>query len=197
MVDTVAVGREMLFQREREHLEVSIVLKLVFQRVDVERHKRHHILADADVEQVVAQREVEQFALPNLLASDLAARLTANVELPHVAHGTGGAAVVGTFQLGFLTCHQRQGADSEETAAEYIDCHDEVVGSETDMVFRGFYRCFEGRVFLSEHGGLDDDHLADAVGDGFGDETHIIAQLLGIVFVLQPAPNEHVAFAEE
>ena len=65
------------------------------------------------------------------------------------------------------------------------------------MVFCGFYRSLKSGVLLSEHGGLNDNHLTDSVGDGFRYETHIVTQLLGVVFVLKPAANKHMVLDVE
>ena len=71
MVDAVGVGRDAAFNGEGLYLEVVLLLLLVFQLVDVVGDEGYQVLAEAHVEQVVAQREVKQLALPDLLAGEV------------------------------------------------------------------------------------------------------------------------------
>ena len=70
VVDAPAVGLRADPRGLADEFDVGTILQLVFERVDMIGDKGNHLLSDAHVEEVVAEREVEELSLPDLRARE-------------------------------------------------------------------------------------------------------------------------------
>ena len=82
------------------------------------RDERYHFLAHSDVHQIVAQREVQKFALPYLLSGEvLFIILYRDVGYIHRFHAIGGILMFYAVSLPFAVDANGQRADAFQSAA--------------------------------------------------------------------------------
>ena len=109
--------------------------------------ERHHLLSHSDVHQVVAKGEIEQFALPNLLAGEvLFIFLRRDVGHIHGLHALGGVLMLDAIGLPYSIDAHGQGADAFQTAAVDIAEEHETVFIGHDVILRMTHGIFESHV---------------------------------------------------
>ena len=169
VVDAKLVGGDFLFRGAGQNLIVAAVVQIVLEVLDLIGDKGHHLLAHAYVHQVVAQREVEQLALPYLLAGQLAlVFFGCNIGHVHGLHTLGGVLVLDAVGLPLSVDAHGQRTYALEPAAVDVAEQYEAVFIGNDMVLSVAHGVFESHFArCCQVGGLHEYHLADAVADGF------------------------------
>ena len=162
---------------------VFVILDMVFQMLYLKRDEGYHLLAQTHVQQVVAQREVEQLALPERLLGDgLPSLFEPQVIVAQLFHLRRDVLMLQAFVLNYpcAVLHDalRQWPDIRKPAAMDIDEVEEIAlvvellhGSlhgilETDGCRRG------------DTGGLQEHKVVDAVGSLFLEVADVVADHL-------------------
>ena len=197
VVDAELVGLQQLLHRHGLHAIVFAVEDMVFEHVDIERHKRNDTPTRAEVQQVVAQREVQELALPNLLAGDLCALLQLQLGRLHLLQSRGGLLVFQSCILPHAVHLHRQRPDAFHSAAIHIAEQHELVLLGNKVFLTHLHRLLKrDGIRAGQCRGLEEHHLADAVGSGLREERPVVAHAIGGILVHEPAAHKHMSLLQ-
>ena len=198
LVHAALVGPYLLGARAGQDEIVFLGLQVVFEKVDIDGDEGDGAAAEPQVEQVVAQGEVEQFALPYLQTGGVAGSLLrGQVVLRLLLHAVGGMVELEPLLLPHAVDLDGEGPYALHAAAVYVERHDEVGRLAIDVPLGGLHGHFEGHIGLCEHGGLYEHQFVDAVGHRLGEETGVVAVDLRVEFLHEPTSHEHVSAAHD